>query len=154
MIKKMTTAAHPMRWVPTLYLAEGLPFYAVALVAGLMYKSLGVPNEQIARWTGLIGLAWVFKSLWSPFLEVASSKKLIVVAFQLLGGVCLGLVALSLQFPTYFAVSIGLLASSPSPPQHTILQPMGCTSLVSVTNNKRRTQAGKVPFLMRQNLFR
>lgn len=99
---------HPMRWVPTLYLAEGLPFYAVALVAGLMYKSLGVPNEQIARWTGLIGLAWVFKCLWSPFLEAASSKKLIVVIFQLCGGIGLGLVALSLHLPMYFAVSIGL----------------------------------------------
>ena len=44
----------PMFWVPTLYLAEGLPFYAVALIAGLMYKSLGVPNDQIARWTGLV----------------------------------------------------------------------------------------------------
>jgi PAT family beta-lactamase induction signal transducer AmpG len=103
---KVTT--HPMRWVPTLYLAEGLPFYAVALVAGLMYKSLGVPNDQIARWTGLIGLAWVFKCLWSPFLEAASSKKLIVVAFQLIGGVSLGLVALSLQLPMYFAISIAL----------------------------------------------
>ncbi|MFZ6690993.1 MFS transporter [Undibacterium sp. SXout20W] len=109
MTTKTTVSAHPMRWVPTLYLAEGLPFYAVALVAGLMYKSLGVPNDQIARWTGLIGLAWVFKSLWSPFLEAASSKKLIVVSFQLIGGVCLGLVALSLQLPTYFALSIALL---------------------------------------------
>lgn len=45
----------PMTWVPTLYLAEGLPFYAVALIASLMYKSLGVPNDQIARWTGLLG---------------------------------------------------------------------------------------------------
>ncbi|MFZ6774878.1 MFS transporter [Undibacterium sp. SXout7W] len=103
------TTRHPMHWVPTLYLAEGLPFYAVALIAGLMYKSLGVPNEQIARWTGLIGLAWVFKCLWSPFLEAASSKKMIVVAFQLIGGVSLGLVALSLQMPMYFALSIALL---------------------------------------------
>ena len=109
MTTETTASSHPMRWVPTLYLAEGLPFYAVALVAGLMYKSLGIPNEQIARWTGLIGLAWVFKCLWSPFLEAASSKKLIVVSFQLIGGVCLGLVALSLQLPTYFALSIALL---------------------------------------------
>ncbi|MBC3936512.1 MFS transporter [Undibacterium rugosum] len=105
-----TKSIHPMRWVPTLYLAEGLPYYAVALVAGLMYKSLGVPNDQIARWTGLIGFAWVFKCLWSPFLEAASSKKLIVVLFQCLGGVSLVLVALSLQLPMYFAISIALLA--------------------------------------------
>ncbi|MBC3884390.1 MFS transporter [Undibacterium griseum] len=110
MTTNKTASSHPMRWVPTLYLAEGLPFYAVALVAGLMYKSLGVPNDQIARWTGLIGLAWVFKSLWSPFLEAASSKKLIVVLFQCIGGVSLVLVALSLQLPMYFAVSIALLA--------------------------------------------
>jgi hypothetical protein len=81
---------HPLAWVPTLYLAQGLPFYSVALVAGLMFKSMGVPNEQIARWTGLLGLAWVFKALWSPFLELARSKKRVVVLLQVLGGAALG----------------------------------------------------------------
>jgi PAT family beta-lactamase induction signal transducer AmpG len=100
----------PMRWVPTLYLAEGLPFYAVALIAGLMFKSLGVPNDQIARWTGLIGLAWVFKPLWSPFLEAAGSKKALVVAFQFTSAAGLGLVALVLQLPAYFAASVAVLA--------------------------------------------
>lgn len=109
MTTENTAPRHPMRWVPTLYLAEGLPFYAVALVASLMYKSMGVANDDIAYWTGLITLAWVFKSLWSPFLEAASSKKFLVVMFQLIGGVCLGLVALSLQLPMYFAISIALL---------------------------------------------
>ena len=101
----------PMFWVPTLYLAEGLPFYAVALIAGLMYKSLGVPNDQIARWTGLIGLAWVFKPLWSPFLEAAPSKKLIVIVFQFVSAAGLGLVALAMQLPVYFAASIAVLAA-------------------------------------------
>ena len=45
----MPARRHPLAWVPTLYLAQGLPFYAVALVAGQMLKSMGVPNEQIAR---------------------------------------------------------------------------------------------------------
>lgn len=111
-IPDSTTASKrsPMFWVPTLYLAEGLPFYAVALIAGLMYKSLGVPNDQIARWTGLIGLAWVFKPLWSPFLEAAPSKKLVVVVFQFGSAAGLGLVALALQLPVYFAASIAVLA--------------------------------------------
>ena len=100
----------PMFWVPTLYLAEGLPFYAVALIAGLMYKSLDVPNDQIARWTGLVGLAWVFKPLWSPFLEAAPSKKLIVIVFQFVSAAALGLVALALQLPVYFAASVAVLA--------------------------------------------
>ncbi|HWJ93280.1 MAG TPA: MFS transporter, partial [Telluria sp.] len=91
-------------------LAQGLPFYAVALVASLMFKSLGVPNDQIARWTGILGLAWVFKALWSPFLELAASKKSVVVAFQLIGGAALAALALALQLPAWFAVCIGLLA--------------------------------------------
>ncbi|MBC3883001.1 MFS transporter [Undibacterium sp. LX40W] len=99
----------PISWVPTLYLAEGLPYFAVALVAGLMYKSLGVSNDEIAYWTGMIGFAWVFKPLWSPFLEAVRSKKLLVIAFQLIGGISLGLVALSMQLPNYFAISIALL---------------------------------------------
>jgi PAT family beta-lactamase induction signal transducer AmpG len=100
----------PITWVPTLYLAEGLPFYTVALIAGLMYKSMGVGNDEIARWTGLLGLAWVFKPLWSPLLEAAASKKALVVFFQFTGAACLALVALALQLPSWFAMSIGVLA--------------------------------------------
>jgi len=100
---------HPLAWVPSLYLAQGLPFYSVALVAGLMFKSMGVPNEQIARWTGLLGLAWVFKALWSPFLELFRSKKRIVVVLQIAGGFALGALALGLQLPAWFALAIALL---------------------------------------------
>jgi PAT family beta-lactamase induction signal transducer AmpG len=102
-------ARHPLAWVPTLYLAQGLPFYAVALVAGLMFKSMGVPNEQIARWTGVLGLAWVFKALWSPFLELAASKKRVVVVLQVAGGIALAALALALQLPAWFALAIALL---------------------------------------------
>jgi PAT family beta-lactamase induction signal transducer AmpG len=101
----------PITWVPTLYFAEGLPFYAVAFLAGQMYQSLGAANDQVAHWTGLIGLAWAFKPLWSPFLELARSKKALVIAFQLLGGACMGLVALSLQMPAYLAVSLAAFAA-------------------------------------------
>jgi PAT family beta-lactamase induction signal transducer AmpG len=100
---------HPLAWVPSLYLAQGLPFYSVALVAGLMFKSMGVPNEQIARWTGVLGLAWVFKALWSPFLELFRSKKRIVVLLQVTGGIALGVLALALQLPAWFAMAIALL---------------------------------------------
>ena len=104
-----THKRHPMSWVPTLYFAEGLPLYIVIMMAGLMYKSMGAPNEQIARWTGLITFAWVFKPLWSPLLEMAKSKKSMVVLFQLIGGVALILLALTLQLSDYFLISIALL---------------------------------------------
>ncbi|WP_397533224.1 MFS transporter [Roseateles sp.] len=99
----------PIRWVPSLYFVQGLQFFVVMLIAGLMFKSMGVPNDQIARWTGLLGLAWAIKPLWSPFLELARSKKLIVVAMQFTGAAGLALMALALQLPMYFAASIAVL---------------------------------------------
>ncbi len=104
------TAYAPYFWVPSLYLAQGLPFFAVMQLAAVMMQSRGIGNDQIARWTALIGLAWVFKPLWSPFIELASSKKKVVVIFELTGGVALGLVALSMQMPFWFAASIAMLA--------------------------------------------
>ena len=100
---------HPMIWVASLYFAEGLPNYLVGMMAGLMYKSMGVPNEQIARWTGLLTFAWVFKPLWSPLLEAAPSKKSMVILFQLIGGIALILLATSLHVPNYFMLSVILL---------------------------------------------
>ena len=66
---------HPIRWVPSLYFVQGLQFFVVMLIAGLMFKNMGVANDQIARWTGLLGLAWAFKPLWSPFLELLGRKR-------------------------------------------------------------------------------
>lgn len=100
----------PVRWVLSLYFLQGLPFFMVNVVAGLMMKALGVGNEEIARWTGLLGLAWVFKPLWSPLLEVAPSKKWLVVGFQFLGALALAAMALVLQLPAFFAAAIVVLA--------------------------------------------
>ena len=99
----------PIRWVSSLYFVQGMQFFVVMLIAGLMFKNMGVANDQIARWTGLLGLAWAFKPLWSPFLELARSKKLIVVAGQYTGAVGLGLMAVALQLPMWFAASIAVL---------------------------------------------
>lgn len=100
---------NPLTWVPSLYFAQGLPFFAVALVAGQMFKSMGVGNDDIGHWTAAIMSAWIFKPLWSPFLELASSKKLVIVAFQLIGGACLGGVALALHTPVWVAACIAML---------------------------------------------
>ncbi len=98
--------AHPALWVPTLYFAEGLPFYAVALIALTFYQRSGVSNQVIALTTSLLALPWSLKPLWSPFLEMYKTRKFFVVAFQIAGGLSLGLVALSLPLPGYFRYSI------------------------------------------------
>ncbi len=101
---------HPLTWVPTLYFAEGLPLWVVLIVVGIMFKSMGVSNQDIGHWTGLLVLAWAFKPLWSPLLETSNNKRLFVILFQIIGGVALGLIALALQFPNTVAVIVALLA--------------------------------------------
>ena len=100
---------NPMRWVPTLYFVQGMQFFVVMLIAGLMFKNLGVANDDIAEWTAALGLAWAIKPLWSPFLELARSKKLIVVVAQYVGAVGLGLMALALHLPHWFGAAIIVL---------------------------------------------
>ena len=99
----------PITWVPSLYFVQGMQFFVVMLIAGLMFKNMGVANDQIARWTGVLGLAWAFKPLWSPFLEMARSKKSVVVAMQFTGAVGLALVAVALQLPAWFAATIAVM---------------------------------------------
>ena len=100
----------PITWVPTLYFAMGMPFVVLNMVCTLMYKGMGVSDAQIAFWTSLIMLPWTLKPLWSPFLEMYKTKKFFVVLTQLTTGICFGLVALSLSLPSFFAISIALLA--------------------------------------------
>ena len=97
---------HPAKWVPTLYFAEGLPFYAVALIALTFYQRKGISNTVIAATTSFLALPWTLKPLWSPFLEMYKTKKFFVVLFQFTGGLSLGLLALSLPLPGYFRYSI------------------------------------------------
>ncbi len=100
----------PYFWVPSLYLAQGLPFFAVMQLTQYMLQDRGMAMDDITHWTAAIGFAWVFKPLWSPFIELASSKKKIVVLFELLGGVALGLVAVAMQMPFWFSAVIAMLA--------------------------------------------
>ena len=102
-------AKNPMRWVPSLYFTQGMQFFVVMYLVAFPLKNLGVANDQIAHWTGLIGTAWAVKPLWSPFLELLKSKKTIVVAMQSLGAAALALMALSLQLPYWFAAVIAVL---------------------------------------------
>jgi len=56
--------SHPAWWVPSRYFAEGLPFFAVSLIAGLLYKRRGVANDVIALYTSWLLLPWSLKPLW------------------------------------------------------------------------------------------
>src|SRR5260370_26908572 len=106
----VTTRIHPAAWVPTMYFAEGLPFFAISLIAGILYKRLGLPNDIIALYTSWLLLPWSLKPIWSPLLEMFKTKKFFVVLFEFTGGLSLASIALCLPLSNYFRYTLALFA--------------------------------------------
>jgi MFS transporter, PAT family, beta-lactamase induction signal transducer AmpG len=100
----------PVRWISTTWFAMGLPFVALSAAAAIMYKDLGLTDKEITFWTSTIMWPYTLNFFWSPLIELYRTKKFFVYATQALTGVLFGLVALSLQLPDFFAVSIAVLA--------------------------------------------
>ncbi len=72
----------PLVWVPTLYLAEGIPYFLVTSISITLFAQLGVPNSEMALFTSLIAFPWVIKPLWSPFVDVLRTKRWWVLTMQ------------------------------------------------------------------------
>lgn len=98
----MKTKRNPWAWIPTLYIAEGLPNVIVMTVAVFMYQQMGMTDTDIALYTGWLGLPWVFKPLWSPFVDLYKTKRWWVITMQLLLGAALAGVAFTLNAPFWF----------------------------------------------------
>lgn len=84
----------PWFWVPTLYFAEGVPFFIVTSISVTLFAQLGVPNSEMALFTSLISLPWVLKPIWSPFVDVLRTKRWWVIVMQALMAVTVLLLAL------------------------------------------------------------
>ena len=75
---------NPWKWIPTLYFAEALPYVAVMTISTVMYERLGLSNAEIAFYTSMLYLPWAIKPLWSPFVDLARSKRWWILAMELL----------------------------------------------------------------------
>jgi PAT family beta-lactamase induction signal transducer AmpG len=98
----------PGRWVPTLYIAEGLPYALATGVSLVLYKNLGVSNAAIAFWSALLGLPWIFKPLWAPAVDLLHTRRLWIWATQLFMGAALAGVALALPVSQFFQITLAL----------------------------------------------
>src|ERR1035437_6930442 len=97
---------NPWLWIPTLYLAEGLPNVLVASVSVVFYKNLGVSNAAIAFYTGWLYLPWVIKPLWSPVVDLLKTRRQWIWATQFLLGAGLAGVALTIPAPHFFQLTL------------------------------------------------
>lgn len=100
------TRVSPWRWIPTLYIAEGLPYFAVNTLTVLMYTNMGVGLKEMAFFTGWLYLPWVIKPFWSPFVDLIKTKRYWTIAMQIVMAVTMALVGLLLPTSGFFATTL------------------------------------------------
>jgi len=98
----------PWYWIPTLYFGEGLPYVIVMTVSVIMYKRLGLSNQDIAFYTSWLYLPWVIKPLWSPVVDILRTKRFWIVAMQLLVGVSLAGVAFTIPTTSFIQTTLAI----------------------------------------------
>ena len=98
----------PWYWIPSLYFAQGLPYVMVMTVSVIMYKRLGISNTDIALYTSWLYLPWVIKPFWSPIVDMFKTKRLWVLATQILMGAGFAGIALTLPADNFFRITLAV----------------------------------------------
>jgi len=101
-------AAHPWRWIPSLYFTQGLPYVVVMTLAVVLYKNLGVSNTDIALLTSWLYLPWVIKPLWGPLVDLLGTKRRWIWALQFVIGAALAGVALAVPAPGFLQMTLAV----------------------------------------------
>jgi PAT family beta-lactamase induction signal transducer AmpG len=104
----MKTDNRPWYWIPVLNFASGLPYAIIISVSVIMYKNLGIDNEDIGIYTSLLYLPWVIKPLWSPFIDLYSTKRKWFLTMQLLISVAFLVVGLTIPLSNFFVISLAV----------------------------------------------
>ncbi|MBU2060743.1 MAG: MFS transporter, partial [Bacteroidetes bacterium] len=98
----------PWYWIPVLNFASGLPYAIIISVSVIMYKNLGINNEDIGVYTSLLYLPWVIKPLWSPFIDLYATKRKWFLAMQLLISIAFLVVGLTIPMNHFFVISLAV----------------------------------------------
>ncbi len=98
MNNQISNYRNPWWWVPTLYFAEGVPYFVVNNISVMMFTKMGVPNGDMSFFTTLLYFPWFLKGIWGPMVDVVKTKRWWIVTMQILMTALL--VALTLTLPT------------------------------------------------------
>ncbi len=102
------SARNPWAWIPTLYFAQGLPYVAVMTLSVIMYKRLGISNTDIALYTGWLYLPWVIKPVWSPFIDIISTKRRWTLMMQWALAASLAGIAFTIPTEMFFQLTLAV----------------------------------------------
>jgi len=100
----------PWAWIPTLYFFQGIPYSIVMITSGLIYKTMGISIASFAFWTSLLYLPWAVKPLWSPYIDVVSTKRNWVIWTQLLLGLAFIAVGTAMPLSLFYPITILIFA--------------------------------------------
>jgi PAT family beta-lactamase induction signal transducer AmpG len=98
----------PWFWIPLLNFASGFPYAIIISVSVIMYKSLGISNEDIGVYTSLLYLPWVIKPLWSPFIDLYATKRKWFLSMQLVIAIAFLIVGLTIPMSNFFVLSLAI----------------------------------------------
>ena len=98
----------PWFWIPLLNFASGLPYAVIISVSVIMYKNLGISNDDIGLYTSLLYLPWVVKPLWSPFIELTGTKRKWFLSMQLLISIAFLLVGFTIPTNGFFMMTLAI----------------------------------------------
>ncbi len=93
-------------WIPSLYFASGLPYHAITSISDIMYKDMGISNTSIALYTSILLIPWTIKPLWSPFVEMMSTRRKWTLYSQLLLALCFAAVALAVPSGNFLLLTL------------------------------------------------
>lgn len=93
-------------WIPSLYFASGLPYHAITSISDIMYKDMGISNTSIALYTSILLIPWTIKPLWSPFVEMMSTRRKWTLYSQLLLALCFAAVALTVPSGNFLLLTL------------------------------------------------
>ena len=102
-----TVKTNPWWWIPTLYFAEGLPYFIVNNISVIMFNNMGMSKGDMAMYTSLLYLPWVVKPLWSPFVDLIRTKRWWVVTMQIIMSAAFALLAFTLPHPSAEVIASG-----------------------------------------------
>lgn len=98
---------NPWWWIPTLYFAEGIPYFIVNNISVIMFNNMGMPKGEMALYTSMLYLPWVIKPFWSPFVDIIRTKRWWIMIMQVLMSVAFALLAFSLPHPSPEVIAAG-----------------------------------------------
>ena len=100
-------SVNPWFWIPTLYFAEGIPYFLVNNISVMLFTRMGVPNGEMAFFTSWLYLPWLIKPFWSPFVDMFKTKRWWILAMQILMAATFILLTVSMPHPSAETIAAG-----------------------------------------------